>query len=324
MKLKDIGERKLIDGIFSSFGVKQEKDDCALIDIGEEYFMFSTDVIRGESHIPIGAKPRQIGRFAANVNLSDIAAMAGQPVGLLMSYLVNPETEESYFRELVGGVSEALKKQDAEMLGGDTKEGEELVLSGTAIGRQKKTLTRKRSQIKKGQILGVTNKLGRAASGYVYYRSGYQKSRGIDLMLDISPRIKEAQLISEHGGRFMMDLSDGIYASISQMQSDYGVSFRLVEDELPMDRNVKKASDISGASPTDIMCGFGGDYEILFTIDNENYKDFLSAMESEKIDVSFIGDVWDGGNIMNNGSHWKDITDKGYEHFSSKPSLGRI
>lgn len=324
MKLKDIGERKIIDNIFSSFNVKQEKDDCALIDVGDEYFMLSTDVIREGSHVPEGAKPRQIGKFAANVNLSDIAAMAGEPVGLLMSYLVNPEMEEDYFRELVGGVSEALKKQDTEMLGGDTKEGNELVLSGTAVGRQKKSLTRKRSQIKKGQVLGVTNKLGKAASGYVFYRSGYQKSRGVDLMLDITPRIKEAQIISEHGGKFMMDLSDGIYSSISQMQADYGVSFRLVEDELPKDRNVKKASDISGASETDIMCAFGGDYEILFTIDNEDYKDFASAMEAENIQVSFIGDVWDGDNIMNNGSHWSNITNRGYEHFSSRPKLGKI
>lgn len=324
MKLKDIGERRLIDSIFKNFNMKQEKDDCALIDMGEEYFMLSTDVVRGGTHVPEGANPRQIGRFAANVNLSDIAAMAGEPIGLLMSYLVEPEMEENYFRELVGGVSEAVKKQGTELLGGDTKEGNEIVLSGTAVGRQQKSLTRKRSQIKKGQVLGVTNKLGRAASGYVFYKSGYQKSRGIDLIMDITPRIKEAKAISEHGGKFMMDLSDGIYSSISQMQSDYGVSFRLVEDELPMDRNVKKASDISGASLTDIMCAFGGDYELLFTIDNDDFRDFSAAMESEKIPVSFIGDVWDGDNIMNNGSHWTKITNRGYEHFSSVPKLGKI
>lgn len=324
MKLKDIGERNLIDNIFKSFDVKQEKDDCALVDVEDEYFMFSTDIIREGSHIPAGAKPRQIGRFAANVNLSDIAAMAGEPVGLLMSYLLDPETEDTYFRELVGGVSDAVRKQGTEMLGGDTKEGTELVMSGTAIGRQKKALTRKRSDIRKGQVLGVTNKLGRAASGYIFYKAGYQRARGVDLLLNITPRIKEARIISEHGGKFMMDLSDGLYSSLSQMQSDYGASFRIVEDELPMDSNVKKASDISGATMTEIMCAYGGDYELLFTIDNDNYKDFASAMEAEKIPVSFIGDVWNGDNILYNGTHWSKIVNKGYEHFTSKPKMGRI
>ncbi len=319
-----MGERAIIENIFKNFHVKQEKDDCALMDEGENYLMLSSDIIREGSHIPVGAKARQIGKFAANVNLSDIAGMAGEPLGLMMSYLLNPDTEESYFRELIAGVFEAASLQNAEILGGDTKEGEELIISGTAVGRQKKELTRKRSDIRKGQVLCVTNKLGKAAAGYVFYTAGYQKSRGIDLMLNVTPMINEAKKISEHCGKVKMDLSDGLYSSISQMQADYGASFRIVEDELPMDSNVKKASDISGASLTDIMCAFGGDYELLFTIDNDNYKDFSSAMEAEGIAVSFIGDVWNGENILYNGTHWSKITHSGYEHFSNKPKLGRV
>lgn len=319
-----MGERQIINNIFKGFEMKQEKDDCALIDLGEDYLLLTTDIIRETTHIPAGAKPRQIGRFAANINLSDIAGMAGVPLGMLVSYLVDPNADETYFKEIVGGIHDSLKIHNAEILGGDTKEGKELVISGTAVGRQKKELTRKRSEIARGQILGVTNNLGRAASGYIFYRSGYQKSRGIDLMLNITPRIREAQIISEHGGKFMMDLSDGIYSSISQMSSDYGVGFRIVEDELPVDPNVKKASDISGASFTDIMCSYGGDYELLFTIDNDNYKDFMAAMESEKINVNFIGDVWNGDNIIYNGSHWTKITHSGYEHFHAKPVLGSL
>lgn len=322
LKLREMGERAIIDSVFRDFSLSQEKDDCALVDLGDQYLMASTDIIRESTHIPRGAKPRQIGRFAANINLSDIAGMAGEPIGMLASYLVSPDSEDSYFREIVGGVNDALRSQGADMLGGDTKEGSELVISGTALGRQKKPLTRKRSDISKGQVLAVTNTLGRAASGYVFMRSGYQRSRGVDLIMDITPRIREAQIISEHGGRFMMDLSDGIYSSISQMKHDYGLGFRIVEDELPANSNVRKASDISGATFTDIMCAFGGDYELLFTIDNEHYQDFSDAMESEKISVSFIGDVWDGDNIIYNGAHWSKITNPGYEHFSDKPRLG--
>lgn len=324
MKLRDIGERGIIEGIFRDHGIRGEKDDCALVEQGDDYIMLSTDILREKTHIPMGAKPRQVGRFAANMNLSDIAAMAGEPIGMLTSYLINPEAEESYFKEIVAGVNAALKAQNAEILGGDTKEGDELVISGTAVGRQSKKLTRKRSDIAKGQIVGVTNVLGRAASGYVFYRSGYLKNAGIDLMLNFSPRIREAKIISEFGGKFMMDLSDGLYSSISQMKLDYGLGFRIVEDELPPDRNVKKASDISGATFTDLMCAYGGDYELLFSVENSNYRNFMDAMESEKIKVSFIGDVWDGDNIMYNGSHWSKISDRGYEHFQGKPRIGKF
>lgn len=317
-----MGERSIIDGLFRNHGIKGGKEDCALVDMGEDYLMLSTDILREKTHIPRGAKPRQIGRFAANMNLSDIAAMAGEPIGLLTSILIDPDSDETYFKEIMAGVSESLMNQKAEILGGDTKEGKELVISGTAVGRQSKNLTRRRSDIAKGQVIGLTNSLGRAASGYIFYRSGYMKSAGIDLMLNFSPRLKEAKLISEHGGKFMMDLSDGLYSSISQMKADYGLGFRIVEDELPTDRNVKKASDISGASFTDLMCSYGGDYELLFSIDNDNYRDFTDAMESEKIPVTFIGDVWEGDNILYNGTHWTKITNSGYEHFSKKPVIG--
>lgn len=319
MKLKDIGERKLIQGIFQDFSISQQKDDCATIEAGNEVYLLSTDIMRESTHIPRGAKPRQIGKFAANINLSDIAAMAGEPIGMLASYLLNPEMEESSFREIVSGVNEALKAFDAEILGGDTKEGIETVISGTVLGKQKKELVRRRSDISRGQIIGVTNTLGRAASGYLFHKFGYQKSRATDLILNFTPRIREAQAISRHGGKFMMDLSDGLYASISQMKDDYGLGFRIVEDELPADRNVKKASDLSGISQTDIMGSFGGEYELLFTVDNDHYKDFVDEMKSENVGVSFIGDVWEGKNIIYNGKNWSDITDRGYEHFNRKP-----
>lgn len=319
LKLKDIGERKLIQSIFTEFGLSQPKDDCATLDIGKETYMISTDIIRESTHIPVGAKPRQIGKFAANINLSDIAAMAGVPIGMLTSYLLSPEMDDARFREIVAGINGALKAFDAELLGGDTKEGSETVISGTVLGKQKKSLVRRRSDIAAGQIVGVTNNLGRAASGYLFRKFGYQKSRAIDLILDFTPRIREAQAISKHGGKFMMDLSDGLYSSISQMKDDYGYGFRIVEDELPPDRNVKKASDLSGVSQTDIMSSFGGEYELMFTVDNDNYKSFMESMESENVKVNFIGDVWDGKNIIYNGKNWSDITNRGYEHFSKKP-----
>ncbi len=319
MKLKDIGERNLIQGIFKDFNISQKKDDCAIIDSGEEVYLLSTDIIRETTHIPKGAKPRQIGKFAANINLSDIAAMAGQPIGMLVSYLLSPEMDETEFREIVSGINEALKAFDAEILGGDTKEGYETVISGTVLGKQQKSIVRRRSDISKGQILAITNNLGRAAAGYLFQKHGYQKSRAPDLILNITPRIREAQAISRNGGKFMMDLSDGLFSSISQMKDDYGYGFRIVEDELPADRNVKKASDISGISETEIMAGFGGEYELLFTVENQNYKSFMDAMESEGVNVTFIGDVWEGKNIIYNGKNWTDITNKGYEHFSKRP-----
>jgi len=319
MKLMDVGERQIIDDIYNEFSIKQPKDDCAMIDSGNDYLLISTDIIRESTHIPSGATAEQIGRFVANINLSDIAAMAGIPVGMVLSYLIDPERDESFLINIVRGVERALKSVGADILGGDTKEGKELVISGTVLGRQNKTLVRKRGDLKPGHIIGITNDLGRCASGYIFYKNSYRKDLALDLILGVTARIREAQIMSEYGAKFMTDLSDGVFSSISQMKHDYGIGFRIVENELIPNKYVKKASDLSGISRTELMCSYGGDYELMFSVENKDFKDFSSAMESEKIDVHFIGDAWQGENIINNDEEWLSIKEYGYEHFRPKP-----
>ncbi len=303
---------------------QSSKDDCALVDDGEDYLMLSTDVITPETHAPKGSTPEQIGSFFANINLSDIAGMAGKPLGFMAAYSAPDDLDIEFLEGVETGVDKVLKGHSIEHFGGDMKEGGSLTMTGIAVGRQKKELTRKRSEIKPGQLLGVTNRLGRSASGYVFYKSGYRKSYGIELMLGIQARIKEAEIISRFGGKFMMDLSDGVFSSVHQMKRDYGLGFKLVEDSVTPDINVEKAAELSGASMRDLLFSFGGDYEILFTIENANYGEFLENMEANGVNVSIIGQVWENENLIFDGERWESITSHGYEHFTGKPTLGRI
>ncbi|MCL4341285.1 MAG: thiamine-phosphate kinase [Candidatus Thermoplasmatota archaeon] len=324
LKLKDLGERKIIDRIFSLSGMKQEKDDCAVIKFKGQNILISTDSVSLPTHFFPEVEPETMGSFLAAINLSDIAAMAGEPHSFLLSLQVPADYQYSFLDEFVSGITRMLRSFHTRLDGGDTKEGVNFEATGFVMGYQKPKSTLYRSRIGKNQVLCTTNKMGKAASGYVFYRSSYRKDLGLKLMYDVKPRIREASLIAEYGGKFMMDLSDGLYSSIGQMKRDYGIGFRIVEDELPPDSHVKKAVDLSGATPAEVMCRFGGDYELLFTIDNSNYGDFKDAMESNKISVSYIGDTWDGENMMFDGNRWRLIDDPGYEHFAPKPKLGRI
>lgn len=324
MKLGEIGERGIINRLMSAHQKQSQKDDCSLIEDGDGYFMLSTDIVTPEMHFPKGSKPEQMGSFFANINLSDIAGMAGKPLGFMSAYAAPPDTNIEFLVEFETGVNRVLMEHNVEHMGGDMKEGTTLTMTGIAVGRQTKKLTRKRADIGEGQLLGVTNSLGKAASGYVFYRTGYKKDLGINLLLDVHARLNEAEAISQNGGRFMMDLSDGVFSSVHQMRQDYGLGFKLVEDSVKPNRYVEKAAELSGASIRELTFSFGGDYEILFTIDNSNYGDFMEKMESLGIDVSIIGQVWDGDNIIFDGERWESVTDHGYEHFSKKPTLGRV
>lgn len=315
MRLNELGERKIIRDI-SGKQNPWKPDDCYAMENGDEYTLISSDIISRESHLPSMQYPDLIGRFAANINLSDIAAMAGVPEGMTVSYMVDGEMEDSFLRAVHEGIRSELKKNSAEIFGGDTKEGNGFVIAGTIIGKQKKDLTRFRSQIKPRQIIGITNSLGRAASGYIFHQSGYSKERGIRMLLGIQARLHEASVLSEAGARFMMDMSDGLYSSINQMKEDYGVGFKLVQDEISIDKSTEKASFISGLSPLEIAANFGGDYELLFTVDSNNYKKLSEEAASAGISISFIGETWDGENLLYDGEEWIKIKGKGWEHFS--------
>ena len=177
MKLKDIGERELIRRIFSMQSMKQEKDDCAMLENGDEYLLVSSDIVSDGNNIPRNVKPESIGRFFAAVNLSDIAAMAGIPTAFVSSISIDPDTDWDCLRGIEDGMHSMLRKYKTELIGGDLKEGAGLTLTGTVLGHQRKTMTRKRSDISAGQILGVTNELGRAGAAYIFYSSGYMGKR---------------------------------------------------------------------------------------------------------------------------------------------------
>jgi thiamine-monophosphate kinase len=318
LKLKDLGERKIIDLLETGQHNKEGKDDCALLKTGNSYIMLSTDIITRETHIPEGAKPFLSGKFFAALNLSDIAAMAGIPIGFLVSLSVSPEYDIEYLEEFYRGINFELGKFNASILGGDTKEGYDFTASGTVIGKQVPELIRRRSDIAPGQCLMVTNTLGSAGAGYIFYKYGMNKQLGIQKMLDIEPRINEAIKISQAGARFMMDLSDGVYASIYQMSMDYGIGFKIYGDKIPVDASVKTAASISGFSINDIALSFGGDYELLFTVEKQRMNSFTDAMANAGIAVHCIGETYIGENVIYDGK-WIPVNNTGYEHFKKVP-----
>jgi thiamine-monophosphate kinase len=322
LKLSELGEREIINRVMKAGGMNVPKDDCAFVPSGRNYLLFTTDQVSFDSNIPQGTNPELIGSFLASINLSDIAAMAGIPDNFLASLSVPTDYESSFIESLYAGMKGVLSKFNTQLIGGDTKEAGTFVASGFAVGHQLKNKTCFRSSARKGQVLGVTNRLGKSGSGYIFWTRKYRKATGIRMMLDVAPRIREAQILSDLGVRFITDLSDGLFSSAWQMKEDYGIGFKIVEDEIPLDPSVDRASKISGNSTTQIAAAFGGDYELLFSIDNGSFSTFKRNVEGSGIDVSFIGEVWDGDNIIFNGESWRPILSRGYEHFRPIPLSG--
>ena len=115
MKLKELGERKAQEIIRKVIGERTMdaqglKDDCAVVEFKDEYLLITTDMISQKTHIPANATFSQMGWHAVAINLSDIAAMGGEPLGIVLALGMPPDFEEESLQELMDGANSCASK----------------------------------------------------------------------------------------------------------------------------------------------------------------------------------------------------------------------
>ncbi|MGQ9583112.1 MAG: thiamine-phosphate kinase [Thermoplasmatota archaeon] len=244
MRVSGLGERKVVRDILRLLGGAGRPegggagaagalpgDDCAVIEWGNGYLLATSDVVTPRTHVPAGG-PTVWGWHAAAVNLSDIAAKGGEPLGLLVSLLIPPDTEERVVLGLMRGARDCCARHGTRVLGGDTKEGVELAISGTALGRVPREELMPRGGARPGDILAVTGELGAAAAGFLELRRGCPPeterrsdelrggARGgaLGRLLLPRPRLREGRAAARtRRVRACTDISDGLSASIHQL-----------------------------------------------------------------------------------------------------------
>ncbi len=307
-RLGDIGERKAVDIIRGLYGYGWPYEDSFFFPSGNRYVLVTTDSITGSRHVPQGASPERVGYFLAAVNLSDIAAMAGRPLYLLTSLILPRGTTIDYLKGLERGIGRCLDRYGARMAGGDLKEGP-LALTGIAIGEVEKGRMLRRDSMHCGDLLCVTGRLGRNAAAY-YMWKGTGQGRWAEAVLRIEPRIPEARLLARLGATSATDLSDGVYSSIAQLGGSSGRGFEIKYDSLPVDRLALKVGRSLGIGIEELALNFGGEYELLFTIPRDRYGE-----ARKRLDITCIGRVTKGSNILIKDGRRTRINDAGYEHF---------
>ena len=104
-----LGERgviRVIDGIVKSEASVGIGDDCAAIDLGDRYLLVTTDMMVTKTHIPKGMGPYDIGWALVAVNLSDIAAMGGKPLGVVTAIGITKGHPIEFLEQMVDGMND--------------------------------------------------------------------------------------------------------------------------------------------------------------------------------------------------------------------------
>ena len=150
-------------------------DDCAVVEKdGQNVWLLTMDTLIESVHFDCSWHPPVLlGRKAVSVNVSDIAAMGGRPVFVLLSLGLPADFSPGWVTELNRGISEACAQYGCLLIGGDTVcSPGKIALTLTLIGETARDQVLYRHAAKPGDTVWVSGELGHAAAGLDYFRSG--------------------------------------------------------------------------------------------------------------------------------------------------------
>jgi len=303
----EIRERDLIWRISEILG-GVDNDDCALIEAGERYLVATTDMLHRQTDFPDIMNPWQMGWMAVAVNLSDIAAMGAEPFGLLMAVGLPPEADLYFIDELFSGFRDCAAFYGTRILGGDTDSHQELTITGTALGWVERYLVLRRSGAHPGDLLCTTGSLGGAGGGLYAWQEERLDSPFIEKLLEPEPRLKEGRALAKSGAvTAMMDNSDGLALSLSDLSAVSRVGFLVYEERLPLAEGLEEM--VGRQRAVEMALSAGGDFELVFTVQRERLE---AARRACKLTV--IGEAVEEGIWMERDGERRRVEARGYEH----------
>ncbi|MEM6476041.1 MAG: thiamine-phosphate kinase [Pseudomonadota bacterium] len=225
-------------------GSRGLRDDCALIEIGDEILIFNHDMMAEDTHFRPDADLADVAWKLVAVNLSDLASKGAEPVGFLLGHALGKDDTR-----FLTGLREVLAVYNVPLMGGDTIAATGASTFGmTAIGRATCRPVPSRRGAKPGDAVYVTGPVGLAMLGFegkARYLGAFNRPR---------PRLSEGQALAPLVTA-MMDTSDGLLLDCFRLAELNEVTFRLVPDAIP----------VADHRRLDDCVRWGDDYELLFT-----------------------------------------------------------
>lgn len=321
-------EFELIKHFFTQQAVKRKDvllgigDDCAVVASTERQdIVVTTDTLVAGVHFPFETSPRAIGHKAVAVNLSDIAAMGAKPSWLSLAITL-PEVDENWLVEFSKGVFDLCEFYNVQLIGGDTTQGP-LSITITAQGLTPEGKYLSRSGAKAGDWLYVTGDLGDAALALQHYKKQVTVNSDfvekIQAKLDYPrPRVLVGQTLREYASS-AIDLSDGLLADLGHICRASNVGANIVLNAVPLSEIMQETLSFDDA--VNLALSGGDDYELLFTVSEDNKVGMETAISQAgmAVSVTCIGQINATKTItttLNNKP--VPIKSSSFEHFSSK------
>jgi thiamine-monophosphate kinase len=319
-------------------------DDAAAVTLpeGERVLLTTDGLVEGVHFERRFMPPRFLGRKAVAVSASDIAAMGGAPLGMLLSLTVPSDTEVASLWELVRGCDERAGELGMSLVGGNLSLAPSagIVIDVTVAGATLSRRALRRSGARPGHGLYVTGRLGSAATGLELLKRGVVLSPSGGLIvpealragpvslaedcirahIDPEPRIALGQTLNRRRlASSCIDISDGLALDLHRLCRASGLGARVEETALPLSPGVLAWERALGGDPLSRALSGGEDYELLFSSGSEKALDRLR--DRSDLLVTRIGELIEGGavELERRDGTIEPLPAKGWDHFSPRP-----
>lgn len=333
-EISTLGEFGLIDHLTKNFELNNAStivgvgDDAAVIDHFGRQTVITTDLLIEGVHFDLMYTPlKHLGYKSVVVNLSDVYAMNAIPTQVTVSIGISNRFSLEALNEFYEGIYAACEKYNVDLVGGDTSSSQKgFIISVTAIGEVAPGKFVKRSTAGKGDLICVSGDLGAAFLGLTLL----EREKGIYLENpQIQPDLEGENYIV---GRLlkpearkdiveffaqqdilptaMMDISDGLSSETLHICNQSNLGCRLYEDKLPIVDETRQAAFKFGLDPTVCALNGGEDYELIFTVKQDDYDKIV--LNNDISIIGYMADLEEGRKFLSKGGNSFDITAQGW------------
>jgi thiamine-monophosphate kinase len=327
---KTLGEHRIIQIIQNHLAPMPNMpvpfgDDVSAVELTKtKVAVLKTDMLLGKTDIPKEMSLFQAARKALVMNISDFASKGVQPTAALVALGLPAALTEEDIKEIAKGLNAGAEEYGAYIIGGDTGEASDLIVSVSLFGTADKSTLMLRSGAREGDVLAVTGFFGKSSAGLQLLldkdcsaEAGLRKEL-LDAVFLPKARLAEGLALACSGGvSSSIDSSDGLAWSLYELGRLSCVGFTL--DRVPVSDEVKQFANQNRLDATELALYGGEEYELVATVKPEKWAATVAAVAAVGGKLLPIGKATKQKQILFEADSKRcAIEARGWEHFKSQ------
>jgi thiamine-monophosphate kinase len=273
MEMKAPGEFELIEQLCRDLPYGRRTllgpgDDCAILAPAKRPQLFTIDSMVEGVHFDLNwIRPAQLGARALIVNLSDIAAMGGEPRSCVINLGIRQGLDAAFFARMYRGLGTAARAAGVDVVGGNITRCAQLTITIALLGEVAGQALR-RDTARRNDDIFVTGTLGDSALGWRIMAGEFQAQGSARKYLVgrfVAPQARldaGRKLAQMRPTPAAIDISDGLLADLGHILKRSRMGAEIDLAAIPRSRHYLAVA----GDRLDLALSGGEDYELLFCL----------------------------------------------------------